>query len=696
MRGRTLLITTAIAAITATGLFVLDTQADRRNTPARLQIGPDVVAWCIGGQGGFDVEYYGSSGGVGGYSMATVSCNYGDEVANWYGGTDQAPVIMQNAFRIDGDGVFEQIGMQAFMKHSFCALSEPGCGSCQATNCNTLGIGCADTYWAGLNSGGNAPRSDVNAYAGSYTYPFTHSPSGPTSIRGNLQIANADVDPASNPGARYFIEAQYITEDDATWGNQMNNASWREIGFNSISSPYAIGNGPSATNVGEPAILAWGQIDPSVVITEVLAPEDGKIIVGVRVVDNGDGTYDYDYAIHNLNCDRSIGVVEVPTGSAIISNVGFKDIDYNSGEIYDGTDWTNSVVPGSVSWNTVTYDQNPNGNALRWGTMYNFRFRATAAPETGDIELSLFKPGGASSFLVHSIIPAGDPVDPCDLPLGSCPEDVDGDGIVAVGDLLAIIADFGECGDGTYRPAGDVDGDCCVSVSDILAVVAAWGQDCTPVGACCLPAGGCADAETEADCLGAGGDYQGDDSTCASSNCPEQGACCFDDGSCKNMMASDCADNAGGFQGEGSYCADVSCPIAGAGDECSSPFIAVVGENPFETYSATPSSPEPDDSQCPGTYLDWDNSQDIWFLFTPSSSGSVHFSTCDSSSYDTSMVLYAESCENQVACNGDASGETGCQAYYSAIDYNVQEGTAYYIRIGGWFGETGDGTLTID
>ena len=165
MRGRTLLITTAIAATTATGLFVLDTQADRRNTPARLQIGPDVVAWCIGGQGGFDVEYYGSSGGVGGYSMATVSCNYGDAVANWYGGTDQAPVISQNAFRLK-DGQFEQIGMQCFMKHSFCALSEPGCGSCQSTNCDTLGIGCADTYWAGLNSGGNAPRSDVNAFTG--------------------------------------------------------------------------------------------------------------------------------------------------------------------------------------------------------------------------------------------------------------------------------------------------------------------------------------------------------------------------------------------------------------------------------------------------------------------------------------------------------------------------------------------------
>jgi hypothetical protein len=60
------------------------------------------------------------------------------------------------------------------------------------------------------------------------------------------------------------------------------------------------------------------------------------------------------------------------------------------------------------------------------------------------------------------------------------------------------------------------------------------------------------------------------------------------------------------------------------------------------------------------------------------------------------MVLYTGSCNNQVACNGDASGEDGCQSYYSAIDLNVSKGETYYIRIGGWEGETGSGTLTIE
>ncbi len=697
MRGRTLLITTAVATTTTVGLLALSGHADRKvENRSLVNIGPDVVAWTIGGQNSADIDYYGSFEGIGGYAIATQSCNWGDEVLDWYGGTNQSPIIMQNMFRLK-DGRFEQIGLQAFMKHSFCALSEPGCGDCQATNCDTLGIGCADTYWAGLNSNGEAPRSDVNGFTGEYPYPFTHSSSGNSSIRGNLQVLNDDVDPAQNAGARYFIEAQYVAQDDQQVGNGDNNASWREIGFNSISDPYVLDNdGATETHAGEPAIRAWAQIDSSVRLTELHLPNDGKVIIGAKVSDNGDGTYRYEYAIHNLNSHRSIQSVTIPTGDAILSDVGFKDIDYNSGELYDNTDWASNVVAGSVSWNGPTFEQNENGNALRWGTMYNFSFTATAPQEYGEITLGIFRPGGDPTVNASTFIPAGAAVDPCDQPLGDCPEDVDEDGLVAVGDILATVGNWGDCGDGTYRPLGDVDGDCCVTVGDLLSIIAVWGNDCAPTGACCLPGGGCSDAVTEATCIAAGGDYSGDDSNCASANCPEPGACCFDDGTCAFTMATDCAALGGGFQGEGTNCKTTDCPVAGAGDECSAPLVAVNGANPFETNTATPSSPEPDESQCSGTYLDWSNCQDIWFLYTPSTSGSVHFTTCDATSYDTSMALYAGSCDNQVACNGDASGENGCQAYYSAIDFNVEAGEAYYIRIGGWQGDTGEGVLTID
>ncbi len=285
--------------------------------------------------------------------------------------------------------------------------------------------------------------------------------------------------------------------------------------------------------------------------------------------------------------------------------------------------------------------------------------------------------------------------DPCNAPIGFCPQDIDDNYVVNVIDLLKVIDTYGVCGDGSFKPAGDVDGDCCVTVSDVLSVVDAWGNDCTPVGACCLPGGGCSEQTTEADCLLAGGEYNGDNSTCTFSNCPDNGACCFDDGSCTYGMPQVCIELGGAFQGNGTDCDTTDCPIAGAGDECSNAMIANNGSNPFETLTATPSDNPPTDELCPGTYLDWENSPDVWFRYTANDSGLINITTCDPSSYDTSLALYAGTCENLVACNGDASGSS-CQSYYSEIDYTVEAGSTYYIRIGGWLEATGTGTLTIE
>ena len=53
------------------------------------------------------------------------------------------------------------------------------------------------------------------------------------------------------------------------------------------------------------------------------------------------------------------------------------------------------------------------------------------------------------------------------------PEDVDGDGSVGFGDLLAVLAAFGPC-DGPPCPE-DVDGDGAIGFDDVLAVLSAWG-----------------------------------------------------------------------------------------------------------------------------------------------------------------------------------------------------------------------------
>ena len=133
------------------------------------------------------------------------------------------------------------------------------------------------------------------------------------------------------------------------------------------------------------------------------------------------------------------------------------------------------------------------------------------------------------------------------------------------------------------------------------------------------------------------------------------------------------------------------------GDECANALDAYIGEQPFSTDNMTSSNGAPTDKMCPDTFLNWgENNPDVWFKFSPSETATYEFTTCDVDSYDTSMVLYAESCANQIACNGDSEDDdTGCQSYYSKIASTLIGNQTYFIRIGGYSGDSGDGTLTI-
>jgi hypothetical protein len=370
---------------------------------------PDVIVYDVGVNGGDlnDIAYYGQNGGIAAYSIATQSCNAGTEPVDWFdgGGDTRHPVIAQNMFRYK-DGHFEQIG-QSWLKHGFCAVNEieAFCAPCQNTNCDTLGIGCADTYWATLNDGGGGrSKRFVNAATGQHT-DGTPGPSGNLTIRGRLQVAVSDIDPAQNPGAEYVIEGHYVTADDAAAGVSINNATWRRVVVNSVSNV----DGGGASHREIPAIFAWQSFDASVVVKSVLNPE----IVGIktalylayRVTSVTPGTWEYEYAVQNLNSDQSVGsyTVPVPPG-VLVTNIGFHDVNYHSGDPYDLTDWPGVRNAGNVSWETTPYATNQNANAIRWGTLYNFRFRTNSPPETGSVTLGLFKPGPQSSLTVNDVL----------------------------------------------------------------------------------------------------------------------------------------------------------------------------------------------------------------------------------------------------------------------------------------------------
>ena len=145
----------------------------------------------------------------------------------------------------------------------------------------------------------------------------------------------------------------------------------------------------------------------------------------------------------------------------------------------------------------------------------------------------------------------------------------------------------------------------------------------------------------------------------------------------------------------------LACPFAFAQDECATAPTLVSGvASAFDTATATVTAlPVVTDELCATTDLVWvATQQDVWFQWTPTANGIADFSTCNSASYDTSIVIYSGSCATltPVACNGDGSGLTGCQAFYSLVSQlPVAAGTTYYVRIGGYDGETGPGTITV-
>ena len=357
--------------------------------------GADVIVGALTGP-----SSYGGTGGIGAYAIGTTSCNVGDVDLLWISGTPQHPVIGQNIYRHEGN-TFEMLGM-SWLKHGFFALQGGLCCDCTPSSMggDALGVGCSDPYGSGLNGSqsGLGPRWQVNAHTGAFSYPYAGQGASGNVIFKRIQVKNDDLNPAMHPSATIIGEAQYIAADDAAAGNGNNNCSYRFMNVGSAS-----GGGYNLSFTGntfreDPAIRAWPTLDANVELTDVQIPGDGLFIVGNNATDNGNGTWHYEYAVYNMNSHVSARTFSVPIpAGVVVSNVGFKDVDYHSGEPFSGTDWSSSQSGGNLTWSTQTFTQNSDANAIRWGTMYNFRFDATSPPTSTNATLGLFRPHSTSS-----------------------------------------------------------------------------------------------------------------------------------------------------------------------------------------------------------------------------------------------------------------------------------------------------------
>src|SRR5204863_7750060 len=85
-----------------------------------------------------------------------------------------------------------------------------------------------------------------------------------------------------------------------------------------------------------------------------------------------------------------------------VSNVEFHAPPNHPGFLNDGTvgnagfsntPWTANQTLNDVTWTTETFAQNQNANAIRFGTMYNFRFDSDRPPVAANATVGFFKTG---------------------------------------------------------------------------------------------------------------------------------------------------------------------------------------------------------------------------------------------------------------------------------------------------------------
>lgn len=369
----------------------------------------DVMLWTLGSCSSFGrVGTY--PNGTSGLGMSTTSCNVTtvNERVNWFRQMDERhPVIAQNMYRKrtmpDGSTRLEQIGI-GWVKHGFTSTNSPGCGTCQSSPSQYLGIRCTDTYGASLNASRSwlGPRNEVNPFTGRWTCLGSYfanyqndcverfNTTGLSPIDHRLQVRDQDL---LVTNSQFYYEGYYVSENDF---DRYNNAAWRPCNVTWTGSSWTFS--PTANQTQGVLVDSYGDIQPA---PRAQPDDEGDVLVAVEVTDIGGGQWHYEYVVYNHTSNREMRSFFVPLpNGATVSNIGFHDTGFDA-----ANDWTGQVVNGGIQWSTDTYIVNDEANSLKWGEAYNFRFDANVAPTDGPVGTGLYKPGTLQSLAATSRVP---------------------------------------------------------------------------------------------------------------------------------------------------------------------------------------------------------------------------------------------------------------------------------------------------
>ncbi|MBL8860878.1 MAG: hypothetical protein JNK02_02610 [Planctomycetes bacterium] len=373
-------------------------------------------AWPQCGTSGVDlvvadltaITVFSTSGGVTALMPGVAICNLGTAPASWSATSAAHPAVLFTLYRYatdGGRGRFEALG-QSWVHHQSSALQQALCCVCTPGALQQLGAGCSTTSSASAvgQQSQLGLRVSVDPQTGAFDWPLSAPPPAGSADR-RLQVASADL---AVPNARYFLEAQVVSGDDAASGQRANNASYREV---------LVGAGPvftyvGATVVGQPAVTVWPALDPNAaVVTSTVPGEGGTLRLGYAVTDVGDGWHAYEYVLHDLDSlagARSFAIA-IPPGVQV-RGLGFVGAATHSGDPVDDAPWAASLAGGILTFATDGHAVQPLANGLRAGSAFTLRFEASAPPQPGPILVSRFRPGTPDAWIVNALAPA--PVGP--------------------------------------------------------------------------------------------------------------------------------------------------------------------------------------------------------------------------------------------------------------------------------------------
>ncbi len=341
---------------------------------------------------------------------------------------DQHPYLIWNMYRINANGSIEQIARSG-VKHAWLTTNG-NCAPGESHDGQILGRSCSDTYSDGNNDANQdlSVRSEIIASTnqwgrcgsifdpgcvGSNTNQY---PSDDGYVR-RMVVHEQQISPTRNPGATYLFDSWYLARQDINIYNSQAS-QWVTPTFS--GSAWNLGN-VSGYKLGSVTDRWVSENVPTgtAVANKELANDEGHAKLAVRVTDLGNGTWRYDYALHNLDFGRAVTQGAEPN-LRVLSNKGFDRFAvplpagavvsanwFSDGDVEAANDWTASVGSDQVAWTA------PAGNTLDWGTLYSFSITVNKPPVASLGELHVAEAGSPGAYMLETLAPvAGELPDP--------------------------------------------------------------------------------------------------------------------------------------------------------------------------------------------------------------------------------------------------------------------------------------------